>query len=267
MTNKGQQTIFHTKEGKQAAKQHAKVEDNEDTLYKGKLNLTFKERIVLEGMMLTPVAVVFLVLYTTHSFVLTLLGFHIALVAYPIIFAKKKGMNIDWIGILKQDLQKYARKLNQDINYVAIPTAMITASYVGFRIAFPDYAYHQLRVPSIHDTLTAIILIEFIFINPVVEEVFWRFFCDLFTGRGKSIFHKIDVAFHFALYHWFVVYYMSSDFYVCTAGAIALFGLGYTLTLVKQKYGIVTAMIIHVGVDLAAGIAVYDVQSRFLPFY
>jgi len=269
MTNKDQQTIFYTKkEGRQAAKQPAKVQDNEDTLYKGKLNLSFKERLALEGMMLTPIAVVFLVLYTTHSFVLTLLGFHIALVAYPIIFAKKKNVKIDWIGLIKQDLQKYARKLNQDINLVAIPTAMITACYIGFRLTFPDYAYHSLRVPSIKDTITAIILvIEFVFINPVVEEVFWRFFCDLFTGRGKSIFHKIDVAFHFALYHWFVVYYMSSDIYVCTAGAFALFGLGFILTLVKQKYGIVTAMIIHVGVDLAAGIAVWDVQSRFLPFY
>jgi len=177
-------------------------------------------------------------------------------------------MNIDWVGMIKKDLQKYSRKLKQDVNLVAIPAAMITACYIGFRISFPDYAYHALRVPSINDTIKAIILvIEFIIINPVVEEVFWRFFCDLFTGMGKSVFHKVDVAFHFALYHWFVVYYMSSDIYVCTAGAMALFGLGYILTLVKQKYGIVTAMIIHVGVDLAAGIAVYDVQSRFLPFY
>jgi len=266
MTNKDQQTIFfRSKEARQVAKQSVqKVDHSEETLYKGKLTLTWKERAVLECMMLTPIIVVFAVLYTTHSFVLTLLGFHIALIAYPIYFAKKKNVKIDWIGLLKQDLQKYARKLKQDVNWVAAPTVMITCCYIGFRICFPEYAYHKLRVPSINETLTAVLLvIEFIFINPVVEEIFWRFFCDLFTGMGKSVLHKIDVAFHFALYHWFVVYYMSSDVYVCTGGAIALFVLGYTLTVVKQKYGIITAMIIHVGVDLAAGIAVYDVQSRF----
>jgi len=268
MTTKDQKALYRAKEGRQVAKQIAKVDENEDTLYKGKLNLTLKERAVLEVMMLTPIAVVLAVLYTTHSFVLTLLGFHIALVAYPIIFAKRKNVNIDWVGLLKQDLQKYARKLKQDMNLIAVPTGMIVGCYVGFRIFFPDYAYHALRMPSINDTITAIILvIEFIFINPVVEEVFWRFFCDLFLGQGKTVLQKVDVAFHFALYHWFVVYYMCSDIYLTTVGACSLFVLGYILTVIKQKHGLVTAMIIHVGVDLAAGIVVWDLQSRILPFY
>ena len=268
MTTKDQQALFRAKERRQVMKQSAKIDENEDTLFKGKLDLTWRERLVLEAMMLTPILVVLVVLFTTHSFVLTLLGFHVALVAYPIIFAKKKNVNIDWIALLKQDLQKYARKIKQDMYLIAVPVGMITACYVGFRIVFPDYAYHALRVPSIHDTVTAILLvIEFIFINPVVEEVFWRFFCDLFLGRGKTVLQKMDVAFHFALYHWFVVYYMTSDIYLTTVGACALFILGYTLTLIKQRYGLITTMIIHLGVDLAAGIAVWDIQARILPFY
>jgi len=268
MTTKDQKALIRAKEGRQVTKQLAKVDESEDTLFQGKLDLTIKERAILELMMLTPIAVVLAVLYTTHSFVLTLLGFHVALIAYPIIFSRRKNVNIDWIGLLKQDLQKYVRKLQQDMNLLAVPCAMIVGCYLSFRIVFPDYAYHTLRMPSIHETVTAVILfVEFVFINPVVEEIFWRFFCDLFLGRGKTILNKMDVAFHFALYHWFVVYYMTSDIYLTTVGAGALFVVGYGLTLIKQKYGLITAMIVHVGVDLAAGVVVWDMQARILPFY
>ena len=241
---------------------------DEDIMLKGKLHLTLRERLTLELMMLTPIAVVFAVLRTTHSFILTLFGFHVFLVAYPIIFMKKKNVHIDWISLFKQDLQKYARKFKHDINLVAVPTILIVACYVIFRRIFPNYAYESIRIPLVSDSLiAALLVVEFIIINPIVEEVFWRFFCDMFIGRGQTVLQKLDVAFHFALYHWFVVHYIFQDPFLATAGFFGLLNLGFILSIVKQKFGLITAMIIHVGVDLAVGIVILDLQTNLLPLY
>jgi len=267
MSRQQQQTIFRTvREFTQPDQQQ--LDQSEDTLFKGKLDLTLRERLVLELMMLTPIAVVFLVLHPTNSFILTLFGFHVFLIAYPLIFMKKKNVHINWILLFKQDLQKHTRKLKYDMYLVAIPTILMLVIYVMFRRTFPSFKFDDLRIPSVSDTFVAILLvIEFIIINPIVEEVFWRFFCDMFIGRGKTLLQKCDVSFHFALYHWFVVHYMLRDTGLATLGACSLFNLGILLTFIKQKFGLITAMIIHVGVDLAVGIVIVDMQTNMIPLY
>lgn len=123
-------------------------------------------------------------------------------------------------------------------------------------------------MPSKDDRVEAVLLIiEFILLNPIVEELFWRFFADLFTGRGKTLANKLDACLHFGLYHWFVAYFLSQDLLLATGGFIGVSVLGYILSQVKERYGIITAMILHVGVDLAAGIVIVDMQTNLLPFY
>jgi len=243
-------------------------EDKAMLKYKGKLQLTKKERTVLELMMFSPILVVFAVLHTTHSYLSTLVGFHIALTVGPILFLRYKKININWIDLIKQDLAKHTRNLNTDAMLAAAPLTLIGGLYTFFRIMFPDYDYTTLRMPSVNDQLIAILLtIEFVIINPIVEELFWRVFCDLFTGQGKTFAQVMDVSLHFGCYHWFVAYFITQDPYLSTVGFLAVSGLGVFLAYIKKNYGVLTATIIHVGVDIAAVLAMLDLQARFIPFY
>jgi len=243
-------------------------EDKAMIKYKANLQLTKKERGVLELLMFSPIPIVFAVLYTTHSFLWTLIAFHVALTVGPIMFLRHKKIQIDWMAMLKQDLTKYVRNFNNDLILAAIPSLFFTGAYVLFRNVLPNYDYSALRLPSVNDQFIAILLaIEFIIINPVIEELFWRVFCDLFTGQGKTVSQKVDVAIHFGLYHFFVAFFITQDFFLSAGGSLAIATLGYILTIAKQRYGLVTGMIIHIGVDLAVGIVALDMQARFIPFY
>jgi len=243
-------------------------EDKAMLKYKSKLQLTKKERLALELIMFSPIFIVFAMLYTFHSYLGTLIAFHVALTVLPILFLKYKNVNINWVAMFKQDLIKYTRNLNNDLILAAAPSVLFSGFYVLYRNLFPDYDYSALRMPSVNDHFIAICLaIEFIIVNPIVEEVFWRVFCDAFCGQGRTIAQKVDVSLHFGLYHFFVAYFISQDFALSAAGCFAVCALGYVLTIVKQRYGLITAMIVHIGVDLAAGIAIVDMQARFIPFY
>jgi len=243
-------------------------EDKAMLKYKSKLSLTRKERLVLEFMMFSPILIIFAILHTTHSFLSTLVAFHVALTVGPILFLKYKKIHIDWVGMLKQDLTKYARNLNNDLMMLAAPSAFFVVAYVIFRNTFPNYDYSALRLPSVNDQVTAILLaIEFIIVNPFIEEFFWRVFCDKFTGEGRTIAQKLDVSIHFGIYHFFACYFLTQDALLSGVGCCAIMALGYILTIVKQRCGLITAMIIHIGLDLAAGIAVLDMQAKFIPFY
>jgi len=222
-----------------------KAQDTEEKpCYKGKLALTIRERINLELIMTSPIWITVAILFTTHSFLLTLVSFHIVLMGGAMMFMKKKGINFSWGALLKQDLQKYARKLNNDIKIMMLPVVMLMAFYIWFRRTVPDFDYSALRLPSMHDlVLSGLLAIEFIFVNPIVEELFWRHFCDLFTGQGKTWLNKLDVAIHFASYHWFVGYFLSQHLLMSTVAFFGIMTLGLILTIIKEKAGLVTAMV------------------------
>jgi len=222
----------------------------------------------MEAIMLAPIAVVFAILYTTHNFVLTIFMFHLALTILPLMFLRKKNVHIDWKSLLKQDLAKNERNLHNDLKLVAIPVFMTLGCWLGYRHIFPDTNLDGFIIPDLTNLPTLLLLfVEFVFINPIVEELFWRFFCDLFMGKGRTWAKKLDITFHFALYHWFVAYFATQDLILSTGGFFAVLTLGFILNFVKEKKGLITAMIIHLGVDLAGGLAIWDMQAKFLPSF
>jgi len=194
--------------------------------------------------------------------------FHLALTVLPLLFLKKKNVHIDWKSLLKRDLEKNNRNLHNDLKLVAIPVFLIMATYIGYRFIFPDYSLEGFRLPNLtHAPTLALLFIEFVFINPIVEELFWRFFCDLFMGKGRTWYNKLDITFHFALYHWFVAFFITQDPFLSTGGFLGVLTLGYILNFFKEKRGLITAMIVHLGVDLAGGFAIWDMQSKFLNIF
>jgi len=231
-------------------------------------DLTTKERLVLECIMIAPAIVVLLVLYTTSNFLLTLATFHVILIGMPLMFLKKRNLKSEWKWLLFDEISKKGGKIKHSLKIVALPVTLCMTCYVGFRKIHQEFNVENLRTPSMDYSFTSILLgFEFVILNPIIEEVFWRVFCDSFIGQGRTFLQKLDLAFHYAIFHWFVIYFICQDVLLSCLGFLAIWFLGYILALTKQKAGLITAMLIHLGVDLSAGLAVWDMKSRFLPLY
>jgi len=268
MTIGAQQPVFRAF-GENKNVQKAEVNAKEDKpFFTGKLSLTTKERLWLELIMASPIFITLGILYTTHSFLGTLVAFHVTLIYGLLKFLKAKNVQVNWKTLLKRDLQRHPRNLNTDIKIAFAPVIALLTIYVWYRRTFPDFNYKDFRIPLLDSPVICLLMaIEFIFVNPVVEEVFWRVFCDLFAGQGKTLMNKLDVAFHFGLYHWFVGYFLCQDLLLSTASFFGVVALGYILNLVKERAGLITAIVVHIGVDLAAVITIWDLQSHVIPLY
>jgi len=148
--------------------------------------------------------------------------------------------------------------------FLVIPIIGIVSSYLFFKTSFLKNYISEMRLPNFSDsTYTLLLCIDFVLVNPVIEELFWRIFCNLIiedsTLKGKHI-----SALHFALYHWFVVYYISQSALIASVLAFSIFILGHFFSEIKKRYGILACIIVHIGVDLSAGIALWDMYADFL---
>jgi len=268
MTIGAQNPVFRgLGENKSIQKIEADVKEDKP-FFKGKVCLSNKDRLWLELIMASPIFITLGILYTTHSFLATLVAFHLTLVYGLCKFLKAKNVQVNWKALLKRDLQRNPRNLKTDIKIAFAPVIALMTIYVWYRRTFPDFNYQAFRIPLLENPVICFLLfLEFVFVNPIVEEVFWRVFCDLFTGQGKTLMNKLDVAFHFGLYHWFVGYFLCQDLLLSTASFFGVVALGYILTLVKERFGLITAIVVHIGVDLAAVITIWDLQSHVIPLY
>jgi len=148
--------------------------------------------------------------------------------------------------------------------FLVIPIIGILTSYLIFKCFFLKGFITEMRLPNFSNSFYILLLcIDFIIVNPVVEELFWRIFCNLII-EDSTMKGKVISAFHFALYHWFVVYYISQSGLISTILAFSIFILGHFFTEIKKRYGILACIIVHIGVDLSAGIALWDMYADFL---
>jgi hypothetical protein len=230
--------------------------------------VTFKERLVLELIMLAPALVVLLVLFTTSNFLLTLIIFHVVLISLPLMFLKKRDLRAEWKWLLFQEILRKGGRMKHSLKLIALPVVLCMTCYMGFRRFHHTFEVESLRIPSLTESITTILLgLEFVILNPIIEEIFWRVFCDSFIGQGRTFLQKLDLSFHYAIFHWFVIYFICQDVLLSFIGFFFIWFLGYTLVITKQKAGLITAMLIHLGVDLSAGLAIWDMKSKFLSSY
>jgi len=225
--------------------------------------LSFKEWILFELIQLSPVFVVFSLLYTTHDFLLTLVTFHLLLIYLPMLFLKKKKLETAFQTMMKEH-KKISEVKKYGLLFLIIPAIGIISTYLIVKCFFLKNLIPNMRLPSFEDPVYVLLLcIDFILVNPVVEELFWRIFCHLFVS-DSSWKGKLTIALHFALYHWFVIFFITNNALISTVVAFSIILLGHLLTEIKQRYGILAAIVMHVGVDLSAAIVLWDMHANFL---
>jgi len=224
--------------------------------------LSLKEKIMFELIQMSPILVVYGILHSTHDFLLTLIIFHILLIWLPFQLLKSKGLKLNLS--LQDEMTKLRKNKDSLIWFLMIPSIGLLVGYLIMKKLFLENISTGMNLPDFTSLCYGILLaIDFIILNPFIEEVFWRIFCHMFVDE-YGLKGKINVALHFALYHFFVIHFISQNALIALICAFGIFGLGLLLTITNQIFGLFHAIVFHFGVDLVAGIAIMDLKFNFL---
>lgn len=103
--------------------------------------------------------------------------------------------------------------------------------------------------------------VYFTLVNPLLEEVFWRTFLHRELG-GERAWAKALLAHNYALYHCFVTSSLMPHWFsiFCAYPFLVGFGLALDRIARDERFGVVTAIGVHAGMDLAAAFWIMDLR-------
>jgi len=99
-------------------------------------------------------------------------------------------------------------------------------------------------------------------INPILEELFWRMFVGNITANNEK--GKLVLAVHYGLYHFFVVDYIMRDAALALMMTVIITILGRALHFLKDRFGLIAAIVAHIGVDAGVCVLIYEVAPYFM---
>ncbi|KAG8470651.1 hypothetical protein KFE25_009072 [Diacronema lutheri] len=136
--------------------------------------------------------------------------------------------------------------------YLGVPLSTLRALIELFGIHEPPLPY-------------AFFGLYFTLANPLLEEVFWRTFLHNELGAERP-WAKALLAHDFALYHLFITSSLMPHWFsfCCAYPFLVGFGLALDRIARDERFGIVTAIGVHAGMDLAAAFWILDLRFGWL---
>ena len=226
-------------------------------MFEGLFGLQRNQKMYLHGALLAPAFVVWLVLFQSKDGLTALLA--LQLICYllaPFIYirylSKEREIKIYFLNELRNRSEQVRNGFWGFVGATGILFSMYFFIY--------EFRYPMLMSLDIPITINAPYLITFaiffIFVNPVLEELFWRLFM-LKTFKDND-FNKSLVIFHYALYHVVVLLYIM-EWKTAFLMVFTYFSIGKSLEYIKYKYGLISAILTHFGLSLGFALIFLDV--------
>lgn len=221
--------------------------------------------VILEIAMLLPCFVAWHVLRWSNDGIITLLSFFVILAAVPLLYCYVFNKDVRQMIISGPGLQNKDAQIKEGLMAcVGIIAMMMGAYYAYWHMDVKNQAFIlNLNIPLKRDlATTAIFFMIFSFINPVLEEFFWRVFLAKTLKNGEL--YNFLVTFHYALYHIFVVQYITQDWILSFLAFGGIFGLGRFLVHLKDRNGLIVGTIAHLGADMGVALAYCHVFTHYI---
>jgi len=212
-------------------------------------------------MQLFPIFSVYGMLELTHNANATMATFFLTMIALPLIYCFIYKENIKSI-LVGDGMDKIGHQLKQGAYAGFGILAIALGSYYGFLgLDSSHHSWIMSRNIPVGKTFfdTALFFFVFSFLNPLIEELFWRAFL-LKSYRNRKLAYVI-VTLHFALYHLFSANYIAQNWLFSTAATFSILILGAILMYLREKCGMVTAVLAHAGGDMAVAIICWHIYS------
>jgi len=217
---------------------------------------------VLELIQLLPCFVVWGILNTTHDGIVTLLAFFLVLLGAPLAYCQYYDIDLR-VMILSGLHNRKSQVIQGTLAAIGIISIMVGAYFAFWNAHLANQAFIlTLNIP-LRRTFSVCVtfFIIFSFVNPVLEEFFWRVF--LAKNMVKNELYNMWVSVHYALYHVFVIQYIVQDWLVAGVVMIGLIGLGRFFAYLRDQKGIIVSILAHLGADMGIAIFYSHVFSQY----
>lgn len=84
--------------------------------------------------------------------------------------------------------------------------------------------------------------------NPWLEEWFWRIFLPRFYPNTE--FWRLFTTFHYAIYHFFVIYFLTNNWILSILGFGGIFVMGRFFLYLRMKSGFLVSGVTHMASDI-----------------
>ena len=218
--------------------------------------------LYIELLQLFPTILLFFILYNTNNSFLTIILYQIFLIILPILYMK---------FLVKLPLKKFV--INEIlINWRKQVIIGILLNFLFFLISstllYMLYQINAMYMISFDFFLSSDkqLYISLFFLicvmNPIISELYWRLL-PLNTIKKPK---KLRICFYYGLFHGFIIYRLKNSLSGLTFGIIFI-GIGWLLGYIKEKFGLITAILAHMGLNLSyvlAFILIVTEQRKYL---
>ena len=203
-----------------------------------------------EILQLMPIFFLFFVFYTTKNGLLSLLLYNIFLILMPFLYVKfylKSPINTFLVPPLKSSWR-------QALLYgVPISVSLFCLIFGLFSSRFDYQIQYIIKFRFLFPNEKIIYVLTFpIFtiFTPFLSEIFWRIL-PLDTIKRPN---KLRMCFYYGFFHGLIVYILKDSLSgILFFGIYA--GLAWFFAFLKEKFGILTGILAHMGVNLGVSIA------------
>ena len=219
--------------------------------------------ILIEIIQLLPCLIAWSLLNFLHDGLIALLVFQLYIGTIPFIYSHI--FNLELRAILAA---KAVRPRVQLKKGALIATALLASMLIGFFVLWGVFPWVRDIVLSLNIPLkrskagVIMFCVVFSFINPLLEEVFWR-------GFLPACFKKREfwVTVHYALYHLFAIQYLMGNWYMAILGTVGIYVLGRIFEYLHKFDGIIASTIAHAAVDWVAVIVFLFLYVNYPDLY
>lgn len=130
---------------------------------------------------------------------------------------------------------------------MAISLTIVLCSYM----IFYEFSYVTILLAHIPVTYNPIyfilLLISLVFLNPVLEEWFWRIFLNKTLENSDKMLDFVNL--HYGIYHSYIIYYVIG-FKSAVMFTLTYLSFGRSMQFMKEKYGYISCLFTHIGLSL-----------------
>ncbi|CAD8056696.1 unnamed protein product [Paramecium primaurelia] len=226
-----------------------------------KPKLTIAKILLLELLMISPVIWVLFFLWVLKMPLGCQLAFQIiTLLAIPLISLQIQNQH--YSKLIKTDF--YISEIIYGLLFLICSfLATVILGYFVFQYYdILDYEAIKTLKGSKCSLILALTLLSIT--NPFLEEFFWRVYLpDQYIKHEEINYNeqlKWYLALHYALYHFFVIYFFTKLFIISLIGFIMIAIGGRIFFITRDKFGLLTTSLFHMGVDMGiVAMAIYKI--------
>lgn len=226
-------------------------------MFGGLFGLSIRQKVYLHLSLASPSIVALVTMFTMHSWLNTLaIYLAVSTLILPFIYIRFLSKERETKAYLINEFRQRGKQVDVGLKCLLGAFVIVFLMYFfiyEFRHAFLEKL--QLPIRYNYPYLIGIGLLMAIAV-PIAEEWFWRTFA--IKSFPESDTNKKLIAGYYAFYHW-VMFMFMMDWKAATLLVGTFYSMAVTMDYVRNKYGLITAWLLHIGINTSLTLVFLDV--------